>query len=145
MIRHDFPIASLELPEGWEDRSSYQFVSVAQPGLSVVLEPVTGVDRRAVEALIEAQEQVFRQALPEFRLIARGAREHPRGGSCPYLELSYEAAPGSTMVQLQIYFVASEPLGGLRLTLSCEARSLARARPAMDAIFESLVPRPLAA
>jgi hypothetical protein len=152
-MKRAFPIASVDLPEGWEDRSTYHFVSpepealaaplasarggdVRAPRVSVMIESIGRLDRPTLEALLADQERTLRQQFPSFRLHERGVREHPSGSSCPTIEMSYELAPGSSVAQTQIYFESS----GLRLTLSCDARVRERARPMFDQIFASVTP-----
>ena len=155
-MKHTLPYGSLDLPEDWEDRSTYQFVSpakgphiplavgtgaqVARPRMSVLLSRISIPNGMKVEEFLIRQMDELRKALPSLHVLSRHPWQHPRQGTVPTLEVVFEVGPGQQVRQLQFFIPTLESRACVGLTISCSASQYQSEREEIARIFSSFEP-----
>jgi hypothetical protein len=117
-MTHELPLGHVEIPEAWEDRSSYQFVSPPIKGLDVPLASGGGSNVQQTRASIviatttsagdiastcKKQLAELRSSLPGFKLVSDAAWQHPQLGTVPAIDFNFELGPGQVVRQVQVF------------------------------------------
>ncbi|MBI4819207.1 MAG: hypothetical protein HY791_23245 [Deltaproteobacteria bacterium] len=151
-MKHELPLGTLELPEGYEDRSSYQFLSAPSTldaplargrgsriegmRLSVLLTRVPLVGGK-LEDVLGAQENGFRQTLPGVTSVARSRWKHPKLGAVPIIELAFEPVPGHSVKQTHCYFSRDKSKDVVTLTFTTDGRDKGAFESQIAEVFEA--------
>ncbi len=101
---------SIDLPEGWMDRTAVQFLEQDPPAdaalrhsVVIVRDPLSG--EQNLEAYVSAQTELLSQSLPGFTLIARESLGEPGDQSVELIYAWNNPETGLRLVQLQRYWV----------------------------------------
>lgn len=152
-MKHRLPFGSLELPDDWEDRTAYQFVSRPTPlelpmaagkgvqvtgtRTSVVVTRTEVAPGTSLERFLEERLEEMQRGFAGFVLHGRAPTAHPRAGAVPCLDFSFNMGAGTPIRQLQLYFPTAAGNVFSTLTLSCEAAQYERRKAALDDIIRS--------
>ncbi len=148
---HKLPVGNIELPDNWEDQTTYQFVSPSEK-LDMPLMSGRGVEIQATRISlaisridipddkpfdIKNQAAELRQAMPNFKTISTDPWPHPKYSSVPTLEFTFQLGPDWFVHQTQCYFETEDPKSYICLAMSCEAAKEAKFRPALEKVFKT--------
>lgn len=152
-MEHLLQYAKLRLPENWEDRTTYQFVSPAEPLDSLPL--LTGKKATTIAArincvisririepsqklsnFVDAQEQAFRQSLDKYVLESKEPWVHPQHGSIPVIDMTFEFQPGLSLRQAHAFFATANGNTLVNLTLSAEKQIFSKRLRELQKIFQ---------
>ncbi len=155
-MKHNLPYGSLDLPDDWEDRTIYQFVSpeigldipmaagigaqVTKPRISVNLSRISMPENMKVEEFLHRQTDEIRRALPTLRVISRDPWQHPGNGAIPTIDITFEISPGQQVRQLQFYFQTPEPAACICFTVSSSAAKYDSEKEEIKRIFNDFKP-----
>lgn len=160
-MKRTLPIASIDIPEDWEDRSTYHYVSppvvelktkqeglsaghklnVVSPRNSIIVSRTVIAPGKTLEATLKEEENQLRQSLPSFKILSRTPWNHPKYGKLMAFETSFEVAPGSVVHQIRIFFPGKKSDSGdpgICVTLSCDARHYEKQKPKLEAMVQSI-------
>ena len=155
-MKHTLPYGSLDLPEDWEDRTTYQFVSpakgpdipmaagigvqVTKPRVSVLLSRTSVSANLEIDDFLIHQTEELRKALPSLRVVSRDPWQHPSQGAIRTIDVTFEISPGQQVRQLQFYFQALEPAACICLTISSGAAQYESEKDQIKRIFDNFSP-----
>lgn len=135
-MQYQLPYATLELPDDWEDRSTYQFVSpdkkidvppplepVSMGRISVVIGHIPMSDDLDLIKMIQDQKQAFLTALVGCQITDEGVWNHPTHGDVPSMILQFQIPPNSPVVQVHLYFERKSENDVIVLSFTCDATS----------------------
>jgi hypothetical protein len=155
-MKHDLPLGSLDLPDDWEDRSTYQFVSpvkgpdipmavgigaqVTKPHIGVLLSRISKPENMKIEEFLLRQIDELRRGLPTLRVISRDPWQHPGHGAVPTIDMTFELSPGQQVRQLQFYFQTPDLTACICLTVSSSAAHYESEKNQIKQIFNDFKP-----
>ncbi len=148
----DLKFAAIRIPDDWEDRTTFQFVSppetmnvplaigsgaqVAATRSNVTLAYATG-GQGTIETLMQAQEDIIKHSGQRLQVESREPWRHARYGDVAALDVSYEVGSGYRVRQVYLYVLAANEKI-VTITYSCAARDYARKKHELVALLESL-------
>lgn len=152
-MKQTMPFGSVSIPDNWEDRTTYQFVSPPRKGLDVPLATGRNVNVNAtrtsvlaarapmpegmsIEEFLRNQTEELKKALPGLKVNSRDPWPHPSLGAVPTVDVTFEIGPGMPVRQLQFYFATTSKTYAA-LTLSCNAKQYDEVQTDFRQIFES--------
>ncbi|MEK7703752.1 MAG: DcrB-related protein [Myxococcota bacterium] len=155
-MKHVLPIGSIAIPDDWEDRTTYQFVSQPKKGLEVPMAAGRAVNVNAtrtsvllarapipegstIEEFLRNQIDELKKALPGLKVNSRDPWSHAQLGAVQTVDVTFEIGPGMPVRQLQFYFATKAPHTYATLTLSCNAKQYDQQQSEMQQIFASYV------
>ena len=151
-MKHTSSYGSLYLPEDWEDRSTYRFLSPAKgpdfgsgarvslPRISVFLWQIQIPVNVKFEEFLTQQTNELRKVYPSLRVMSFNAWQHPKQGAVPTIDVSFEINPGQQVRQLQFYFELFKQGSCICLTISSDADRYECEKKWITPIFETFEP-----
>jgi len=156
-MTHEFALGMLDIPDDWEDRTTYQFVSQPKKGLDVPMATGRNVNVNAsrtsvlmarapipegmgIDEFLKNQTDELRKALPSLKVNDREPWAHPALGAVPTVDVTFEIGPGMPVRQLQFYFAVGAQ-SFVTLTVSCNAKLFDQEKGEVKRIFESYAAR----
>lgn len=156
-MKRKLPVGALEIPDDWEDRTTYQFVSPPAQGLSMPMAAGRGVsvgsartsvlvsrlvlpDKTALDEYLRQQVEELRRALPSLVLNSHDAWPHPTLGNVATLDVTFEVGPGMTVRQLQFYLPLAQTGVCANMTVSVAANQYEQKRAEVQKLLASFQP-----
>jgi hypothetical protein len=153
-MQHRLPFGTIDLGEGWEDRTAYHFLSppapelqaplaaprpggVSSPRLTVVVAQLGLEGAGSLARAIELQQDFFRSALPDVSSMSVDRWHHPAHGEVPVLLLTCAASLEQKVRQVHAYFHQPERERAIVLTISCDARRASIYQAEIQRIFSA--------
>ena len=151
-MKTSLPFCTIDVPEGWEDRSTFQYVSPPDPSLAAPLARTqaspTGrasvVIARAGRNLGPAKAAAakfiedMRAAVPSFNLADSTTWNHPIYGEVPVVHFTVETGLGVAVEQAQAFVTRTATTTDALLTFSCVANRFKDHEARFRAMFEAL-------
>jgi hypothetical protein len=156
-MKRKLPLGVLDIPNDWEDRTTYQYISPPAQGLDVPLAAGRGVnvgssrtsvlvsrlvlpDKSSLDEYLKQQIEELRRALPSLVLNAHSSWPHPALGSVAALDVTFEMGPGMTVRQVQFYLPLAQAGICANLTVSVAANQFEQKRTDIQKILASFQP-----
>jgi len=154
-MKKTLPIGSIDIPENWEDRTNYQFVSQQTEGLetpmafghpvhtphtSLLLSLITLPKRTNLDQYLLTQIEELRQVLRSFKLNSRDPWVHPVLGKVATIDCSFEIQPGKSVRQLQFYAPNENPDTFVLVTVSVAESQYKNKHAEIEHLFASFQP-----
>ena len=156
-MKYALPIGTIDLPDGWQDKTTYQFLAPetsdgplheASPGsadegggpklarTNVSVQPGHIPPGRSLEECLAAQEEDLRKSILGLEDIESSRMAHETLGEALVVSMGFDAAPGCPVRQLQAYFQVGED-SFVCLAMTCDARVEDEERVTFERLFAS--------
>jgi hypothetical protein len=156
-MKRRLPVGSLEIPDDWEDRTTYQFVSPPAQGLNVPMAAGRGVsvgsartsvlvsrlvlpEKTSLDEYLRQQVDELRRALPSLVVNSHDSWPHPTLGSVAALDVTFEVGPGMTVRQLQFYLPLVQTGICANMTVSVAAGQFEQKRSDIQTLLAGFQP-----